>query len=140
MIFWCELKTYEYFVCHWMYIHLYTAYEVFTRERYQTCVCIWWDACTAGHEAESSQRSEVSAGQSLTRGSVESREEQFPTPRRRAFNWSYTNTEALRKERVTKHLHRPNASRKPIPGHIKLDTEMHIIIMFSCRRKTHIYL
>lgn len=46
----------------------------------------------------------ASDAQSLTRGNVESREESVPTPRRRAFGWANTNTAALRKERVPRHL------------------------------------
>lgn len=46
----------------------------------------------------------ASAAQSLTRGNVESREESVPTPRRRAFGWSNTNTAALRKESIPRHL------------------------------------
>ncbi|KAI2667031.1 Small integral membrane protein 36 [Labeo rohita] len=69
------------------------------------CVCVRSDTHVECRPYGSGFRSAwASDSQSLTRGNVESREESVPTPRRRAFGWANTNTAALRKERVPRHL------------------------------------
>lgn len=94
---------------------IFCIYEVLFVNIMYLCICQWNQpvhvyilTCVLNvGELQQLRSVWASATQSLTRGNVESREELVPTPRRRAFGWSNTNTAALRKER-SKTPHRPS--------------------------------